>query len=136
MHKLHEVKYMLMEEMETHAEDGKLTAQSLEEIDKLAHALKNVCKVIETCEDDEYRESGYYSRDGGMSTRRGRDRMGRYTSRDEGPDASMEGRSMARSMSTGNKEQVINMLENYLHTDADERTRGRVRELIRDMRNG
>ena len=134
MHRLYELKEQLIDELCEHGEKG-ITKESLHEVDTLAHAAKNLCKVIEACEDDMH-SGRYYVRDNGMSTRRGRDRMGRYTSRDEGPDVSMEGRSMTRSMSAGNKEQIINTLENYLHTDADERTRGRVRELIRDMRNG
>lgn len=144
MHKLYDIKDMLMEQLEKDADEGHLTPETLKEIDTLAHALKNLNKVIECCEDEEY-SGRYYSReDRGMSGRRGRDRMGRYTSRDEGPDADADGRSMdersmdgrsMRSMAGGNTEQVIRTLENYLHTDADERTRGRVRELIRDMRN-
>ena len=134
MHKLYELKERLIEQLEKDADDH-LSPDNLKEIDTLAHALKNLNKVIECCEDEEYSRDYYSREDRGMSSRRGRDRMGRFVSRDEGPDVSMDGRAMARSMSGGNKEQTINALENYLHTDADERTRGRVRELIRDMRN-
>ena len=73
---------------------------SFDTIDKLAHAAKNVSKVIECCEDDGYSNYGGYSRrdvsenyvrpdgsyrDGGMSYARGRgpraarDSMGRYS---------------------------------------------------------
>ena len=76
-------------------------------IDKLAHACKNVCKIIEAKEEMSYSRDGGsmrgsyrggsyddgsyygrgYSRDGyyyddGASYRRGRDRMGRFVSRD------------------------------------------------------
>ena len=125
MHRLYELKEQLIDELCEHGEKG-LTKESLHEVDTLAHAAKNLCKVIASCEDDKY-SGRYYPM---YSGRRRRDAMGRFTSRDEAPD-----HGVAHAMAGGNKEQVINMLESYLHTDADERTRGRVRELIRDMRN-
>ena len=137
MHYIYALKKRLLDELEEHGEKNDLSSATLHEIDTLAHAAKNLCKVIECCEEDEMsgRSYGYEPMDR-MSGRR--DAMGRYSRDSMMPsmDRSMDGRSMARSMSAGNKEQIINMLENYLHTDADERTRGRVRELIRDMRNG
>lgn len=93
MHELYELKDKLCKELEKYA--GKeITVSSLEYVDKLAHAIKNIDKILETS-DSEY--SGrmypmpYYSRDGhmmhdGMSYARGRtgnvrrDAMGRYSS--------------------------------------------------------
>lgn len=64
-------------------------------IDTLAHACKNVCKIIESKDEEEYSMNGgsyrgnsyygdgrYYYDDGGMSGRRGRARNGRFISRD------------------------------------------------------
>ena len=98
MHELKNLKRMLCEELESYAKRDSLTQNSLEMIDKLAHACKNVCKIIEDGENEEYSMAmsrydgrGYsrdnYSRDGyyyddGRSYRRGRDRMGRFISRD------------------------------------------------------
>ena len=118
MHRLHALKDELIDELCEYGEHG-VTKENLHEIDTLAHAAKNVCKIIDHCEED----SGgrYYGR-------RGKARMGWYISRDEGT---------AEPEPTGHahNEQVIGTLENYLRTDADERTKGRIRELIRDMRN-
>lgn len=87
MKKLYEVKEKLIDELESYADKG-ISGSSVEAIDKLAHAAKNVGKIIEMCED----EGGYSERDGmyrGGSYRRGgrsydggsyrRDSMGRYS---------------------------------------------------------
>lgn len=73
---------------------GNLSAGDLEYIDKLTHALKSVKTTIAMMEAEDEGESGYYmpryginngsrggSYRGSNSYARGRDRMGRYTSR-------------------------------------------------------
>ena len=101
MHGLMNLKEMLCEELERYGEAPELSKSSLEMIDKLAHACKNVCKIIEAKEEMQYSRDGGsmrgsydrgsyrggYSMDGyyyddGNSYRRGRDRMGRFVSRD------------------------------------------------------
>lgn len=103
MHDLYNLKEMLCEELANYGKSGDLSISTLEIIDKLAHATKNIGKVIESYEEQAY--SGYDNRsynngrsygnsyndyDGGMSTRRGRARNGRFVSRD--------GSSMARQL--------------------------------------
>ena len=106
MHKLYKLKDALVKELEDYS-DG-VTKANLDVIDKLAHAAKNVGKVIECCEDEEYSNRGYSRgrgmsyrdegmdyvrpdgsyRDGGASYARGRgagakrDSMGRYSRSD------------------------------------------------------
>lgn len=87
MHDLYNLKDMLCRELKQYGKSGELSLSSLEMIDTLAHAAKNVEKIIE-CEDkaeysrrNEYSNGGYYY-DDGNSYRRGRDRMGRFVSRD------------------------------------------------------
>ena len=75
MHDLNNLKEMLVDALEEYGKRDVLTQNSLEMIDKLAHATKNVGKVIEMCESNDKEE---------YSFRRGRDRMGRFTSRDGG----------------------------------------------------
>ena len=115
MHELYELKEKLLKELKEYA-GGELSTGSLEVIDKLAHSIKNICKVIEDSEqsyDDgpsrrSYEGSGRsydgsydMSREGGSnrsyegsSYRRGRGRyarrasMGRYAA--EGPELAME----------------------------------------------
>lgn len=59
MHELYELKEKLCEELEKYGQE-ELTAGSLEVVDKLAHAIKNLDKIIEKYEEEEY------SMDGGM----------------------------------------------------------------------
>ena len=70
MHELHELKEKLLDELKRYGK-GDLSAGSLDIIDKLAHATKNLCKVI----DDDEGYSGYYP----MSYRH-HDSTGRYSS--------------------------------------------------------
>lgn len=69
MHKLEDLKEMLCEELEKYGEK-ELTAGSLDVVDKLAHAVKNIDKIIEGYDDGYSGRS--YARDG-----RGRDGRGR-----------------------------------------------------------
>ena len=100
MKELYELKEMLCDTLEEYGKKRDLSASSLQTIDTLAHACKNVCKIIEACEESEdysnrgygrsydggmsrrYSMDGYYYDDGGMSNRRGRAANGRFVSRD------------------------------------------------------
>jgi hypothetical protein len=81
MKELYELKDRLVDELKDYGRKD-LTGSSLDMIDKLAHAAKNVCKIIEDSDDG---NSGYYSRMGriydGRSFRNSyrRDGMGRYS---------------------------------------------------------
>lgn len=92
MKKLYELKENLCDELESYADKG-INASNLQTIDTLAHAAKNVCKIIESAEEAEYSERGSYadgwsyarggrgmSRDGRMSNAQRRDSRGRYSS--------------------------------------------------------
>ena len=54
MHNLYNLKEMLCKELEEFGKRGDLQESSLKTVDTLAHACKNVCKIIECCEEDEY----------------------------------------------------------------------------------
>lgn len=99
MQDLYDLKENLLRELKTYAKRDKLDMASLQQIDTLAHSLKNLCKVIE---DEEMKMKDYsqmtmprmphmsYGYDYDMSYARGRganarrDSMGRYSSRDGG----------------------------------------------------
>ena len=70
MHELYELKEKLMKELEEYGKQD-LTAGSLEVVDKLSHSIKNICKIIESYEDEE----GYSMR--GRSYDDGTDGMNR-----------------------------------------------------------
>jgi hypothetical protein len=83
MHELYELKELLCKELEEIGGKGELTAGSLETVDTLAHALKNIDKIIESKEDEEY-SGRYYDGSYNRSYARGRtnarrDSMGRYS---------------------------------------------------------
>lgn len=105
MHELYELKDKLLQELEEYGAK-ELSAGTLDVVDKLSHAVKNLCKIIEMKEEEgeysgDYRGGmmrpymgGSYARDGrdtrdggsyrGGSYARGRnarrDSMGRYSS--------------------------------------------------------
>ncbi len=71
MHELYELKEKLMEELEKYGQE-ELTAGSLEVVDKLSHAIKNLHKIIEKCEEEDYSmDDGMTSYARGNYTRRG-----------------------------------------------------------------
>lgn len=97
MDKLYALKNMLCEELEKFGDKDKLDMATLESVDKLTHALKNLDKVIEKKEEEQYGYSNAnmpmydngmnysnmsYSRGRGSNARR--DSMGRYASRSGG----------------------------------------------------
>lgn len=99
MQELYNLKEMLCEELSNYGRSKELSPSSLQMIDMLAHACKNVCKIIESKDEEaysmdgsyrggsyygnsRYSRDGYYYDDGGMSGRRGRAMNGRFVSRD------------------------------------------------------
>lgn len=102
MHELYELKDKLMNELAEYGSKDEMTAGTLDVVDKLAHTVKNLCKIIEEMEyseaggsyEDGFRARGGGNRGGGSSRAsyamarggggRGRnarrDSMGRYSS--------------------------------------------------------
>ena len=83
MKELYELKEMLCDELKEYGKKGELkNAGTLDVVDKLAHTIKNLDKIIESYDEG---ESGYYPRTGhvydGRSFRNSyrRDSMGRYS---------------------------------------------------------
>lgn len=91
MKKLYELKERLCDELESYADKG-VNSSTIQAIDTLAHAAKNVGKIIEDAEEQEYSGRGSYNNDGGsyargrgnmrMSNAQRRDSRGRYSSAD------------------------------------------------------
>lgn len=84
MHGIYELKEQLIEELEQFGTRGSINRSDLPTIDTLAHAAKNVCKIIEACED--MTGYSYGSRSMRVPNMRGysysgarRDSMGRYS---------------------------------------------------------
>ena len=143
MHGIYDLKELLCKELEEYGKKGELSAGTLEIVDKLAHAVKNIDKIIETYEEEEYSNyggggsygggsyEGSYRRgsynNGGGSYRRGsyargrgsnaqRDRMGRYSSEGYSRDGDM-----------------VERLRMMMNEAPDERTRQEIQNLVSRM---
>lgn len=122
MHKIYELKDMLCDELEEYGSKGRLDVGSLDIIDKLAHAIKNLDKIIKSYEEEEYSNAGY--EDGSYA----RDDQGRYTR------SRMSRRGMSRRGYSRDEGMVMELRE--LAEDApDERTRMGLQKLINKMEN-
>lgn len=126
MHKLYDLKEMLCEELEKYAGKDKLDAGGLSVIDTLAHAIKNIDKIIEASEEEgysgrydggSYRDGGSYARGRGGNVRR--DSMGRYSRRYYNGD----GYSRAA-------EDMAEQLRNLMQDAPDEQTRKDIQRLV------
>jgi len=139
MHELYELKEKLMKELAEYSKD-ELSTGSLEVIDKLAHAIKNICKICEDMEGSSYEGGSNYGRrsyegsrrsydmsregsnrsyddsyDGESSYRRGR---GRYARRDsmgryaaEGPELVSELRELMQDAPEQSKQDFQRLIQ-------------------------
>lgn len=149
MHELYELKEKLVKELEEYG-GQEMSTGSLEVIDKLAHAIKNICKIIEAYEmEDEYSQRGdgqgggryaydngnqggnRYSRDGG-SYRGGRySRTGGSYARGRGQNARRD--SMGRYSRAGNTDEMVEQLEDLMQDAPNEQIKQQVQQLIQQI---
>lgn len=139
MHDLYELKEMLCKELEEYGQKGELSTGSLEVIDKLAHTVKNLCKIIEAYEDEEYSSRGGSYEDGmGGSYARGDRRGGNRGGGGANQYGSYDMRGSYRRDSRGRYSRDGGMVEDLreLMQDApDERTKQEFEKLIRKLEN-
>lgn len=118
MHGIYELKEMLCKQLEDYGKKGEMSAAILERVDMLAHAVKNLDKIIENYEGTEY--SGNYtnrnsydrSMANGQSTRR--DSMGRY----------------ARDGGYSRGGDLVDQLRDMMGEAHDDRTRQEIQRLV------
>ena len=135
MKELYDLKEMLCKELKEYSEKGEMSTGTLDVVDKLAHTIKNLDKIIETYEEDGY--SGHYpywSYNDGMggssnrSYRRSyaqrRDSRGRY-SNERG--YSREGYSRHGGM--------VEELRELMQDAPDERTKQEFQRFIQKIEN-
>ena len=147
MHGIYKLKDMLCKELEEYGERSQLDSNSLNMVDTLAHALKNVDKVIEYKEMDDYSEAMSregMSRDGmprGYSRGTIEDGMGhyhwpqytRYSERSMNGDGSYRySRRMSRNGYSGNEE-MVDQLREMMEEAPDENSRKELQRLISKM---
>ena len=86
MYELNELKERVMEELIEFGRKGSFSRNELPTIDLLAHTAKNLCKVIEMCEEKTGYSYGMRTNMRGnynYSGERRRDSMGRYSADDD-----------------------------------------------------
>lgn len=145
MHELMKLKEMLLKELEEYGSKGELTSGTLEVVDKLAHAVKNLCKIIEAYEEEEeYSERGYsrYSRDGGQQGGSYRNiyRGERYSRNNGGAASYARGRgrnaprdSMGRYSGSANPEDMVEQLEQLMQDAPSDQIRQGIQKLVQQV---
>lgn len=122
MHEIMELKEMLMDELSKFGSKGDLSAGDLEVVDKLAHAIKNLCKIVEGS-DKGFSRRSYYE-DGGSSYRRGmsarRDSRGRYA---------REGGSMYYR----NADEFVEQMEELMESAPNEQVKQQMRQMMQSL---
>lgn len=120
MHDIYKLKDLLMDELKEYGQKGELTAGSLDVVDKLAHSVKNICKIIEDCENEEY--SGAY--------RGGSYRGGSY---EGGSMGGMGGGSYARGGRGGGRRGGGNQYGSYARGGGYSRAEDGMEDLLSEM---
>lgn len=123
MDKLYELKEMLCEELEEYGSKDKLDVGGLDIVDKLAHAIKNLDKIIEAYEDHDYSSRGSY--ESGRSSYAMRSGRGSYAKRD-----SMGRYSRAGRYDYAMDGDMIEELQDLMEKAPDERTKKEFQKLI------
>ena len=130
MHELYQLKEMLCKELEEYGRKGEVTANTLEIVDKLAHAVKNIGKIIEM-----YEEEDEYSMDGGNTYRgsmRGYSRRGGRGGNRGGRGSYDDGNRNYYSRD-GRSDMMVDKLEDLMEDAPDERTRQEIQRLVTKM---
>lgn len=144
MHELYELKKMLCKELEEYGRNGEMSTGSLDIVDKLAHAIKNIEKILEAYEEEEgsyaYRggsyEGSYDNRGRGRGSYRGSYRDGSYR---DGSYARRRRDSRGRYMSNysmeGYSRAAADQLREMMDDMPDEQTRNELQRIVTKMEN-
>lgn len=127
MHKLYDLKEMLCNELENYGGKDEIDEKGLTIVDMLAHTIKNLDKIIESYEDEDY-SMGYDSYRGGRGSSYGSYRGGNY-SRGRGRNARRD--SMGRySRAEGDFRM---QLEELMQDAPNEQVRQKIERMMSEM---
>lgn len=136
MHKLYDLKEMLCRELEEYGQKGEVSAGDLNAVDTLAHAIKNIDKIIEAYEEEEYSNRGG-SYENGESYRGGSyrnySREGRSYARGRGRNAKRDSRGRYSSEGYSRSDNMIDQLYDLMEDAPDEKTRQEMQRMIQKM---
>jgi len=137
MHELYELKEMLMDELKEYGSKKDMSTGSLDVVDKLSHTIKNLCKIIEDMEDEQYSMANEDMMRAGQSYRRGDNRSYRGNSYARGRGRNARRDSMGRYSSEGGYSQAMDDMADELRSlmeDApDERTKQEFQKFIKKI---
>jgi len=137
MHELYELKEMLMDELKEYGSKKDMSTGSLDVVDKLSHTIKNLCKIIEDMEDEQYSMANEDMMRAGQSYRRDNNRSYRGNSYARGRSRNARRDSMGRYSSEGGYSQAMDDMANELRSlmeDApDERTKQEFQKFIKKI---
>ena len=130
---IYDLKEMLCKELEEYGKKGDLSAGTLDIVDKLAHAVKNLDKIIEADEGGSYYSGESYegrsmrggSYGGGSYERGGRSNRGSYRGSYARGRYSREGYSR--------KGEIAEQLRDLMEEAPDEKTRQEIQKLVMKM---
>lgn len=133
MKELYDLKEMLCKELKEYGEKGEMTAGTLDVVDKLAHTVKNLDKIIEVYEDEGY--SSHYPYYMGGSYDDSMNRNGSYRGR------SYAGRRNARRDSMGrysgergySRSDLSDKLRELMDEAPDDRTRQEIHRMVEKL---
>lgn len=137
-----ELKDMLCEELEEYGKKDKLDVGGLDIVDKLAHTIKNLDKIIESYEDEEYSSEGYYDNGQmGDSMRKGMSyAKDRYDNRNRSSYAMARGRgrnarrdSMGRYSRADGNEMMVQELRELMEDAPNEKVKMEFKKFIQKM---
>lgn len=135
MKELYELRDKLCREMKGMGREQKLSATSLQTIDTLAHAIKNIDKVIEN--ESQYSGTGNYgmSRRGAGSYADGYyDPDGTYSTTEPYSNRGRARDSMGRYSSTGySRSGIVDEMRELMMNAPDEHTRQQIQRLMTKM---
>lgn len=133
MHKIYELKDKLCEELEEYG-DKKLDAGSLEVIDKLAHSIKNLDKIIEKYEDEDYSSAYDDGMTGGSYERDGNRYGSRYAmARGDGRGRGRNARRDSMGRYSSDSRMMVEELRDLMNDAPDERTKMEFKRFIEKM---
>ena len=125
MHELYELKEKLLKELESYGTQ-ELSAGTLQVVDTLSHAIKNICKIIESADEEGNSMRGDYSRDYSREYSRNRNRYS-Y----EGNRYSYEGGNRGGSYARGQRRDSMGR---YSRESGYSRTEG-MDDLVNEIRS-
>ena len=131
MHAIYDLKDLLCKELEEYGKKGDLSAGTLDIVDKLAHTIKNLDKIIEVYEEEDYSNGSY--NDGGVSYRGGMYNDGRSYARGRGRNARRD--SMGRYSREGysRNADIVEQLRDLMNEAPDDRSRQEIQKLVSKM---